>query len=101
MPAIGGLTAANGVVKIAGGEYTKIYEQTAEVYNRAYKGKGTPFGSRGFEIPTDGGPLPAGESVQTIRPVVYATRYMHAVQITGASMEELSKAVNRKDFSYI
>lgn len=109
--AIGGLQAANGVAKLAGGGYAKIYQTTAELYNRMSKGSGTKFGSRGYELPTetngvythgfpaDGGALPAGESVGTIRPLVFPTRYMHAIQLTGASMEELAK--NRKDISYV
>lgn len=107
----GGLTAANGVAKLAGGGYTKIYQSSRELYNRMTKGTGKKFGSRGFELPTeqagvythgfpsDGGNLPTGNSVQTIRPLIFPKRYMHSIQLTGASMEELSK--NRKDISYV
>ncbi len=109
--AVGGLQAANGVAKLAGGGYAKIYQDTAELYNRMSKGTGKKFGSRGYELPTevagvythgfpsDGGALPVGESVQTIKPLVFPKRYMHAIQLTGASMEELSKY--RKDISYV
>ena len=109
--AVGGLQAANGVAKLAGGGYTVIYQAANELYNRAYKGTGRPFGSRGFELPTeqagvythgfpaDGSDVPVGDSVQTIRPLVFPKRYMHSIRLTGASMEELAK--NRKDLSYI
>src|SRR6266850_2374192 len=109
--AVGGLQAANGVAKLAGGDYTRIYQSARELYNRMYKGKGQKFGSRGFEIPTeqagvythgfpsDGGNVPAGDSVQTIRPLIFPKRYMHSIRLTGASMEELAK--NRKDISYV
>src|SRR5438128_1190763 len=105
--AIGGLQAANGVAKLAGGGYTVIYQSARELYNRMYKGTGRPFGSRGFELPTeqagvythgfpsDGGDVPVGDSVQTIRALVFPKRYMHSIRLTGAAMEELAK--NRKD----
>lgn len=100
--AIGGLSAANGVAKIAGEGYFTIYQNTAELANRFEKGRGKPIGARGYELateedgvytyglPGEGGNVPAGNSVQTIRPTVYSRRYMHAVQLTGASMDELA-----------
>src|SRR3990167_5416276 len=103
MPAVGGLAVAMGIAKLAHDDsYTKIYQSTAELYNRMSKGKGTLFGSRGIELPTesagvythgfpgDGQPLPAGDSVQTIRPLIYPRRTMHGVQLTGMSMSDLA-----------
>lgn len=101
--AIGGLSAANGVAKITGEGWFTIFQQTSQLANMMTKGRGTPVGARGYELateedgnysvgfPVEGGNLPPGNSVQTIRPVVYTKRMMLACQLTGASMQELGK----------
>ena len=86
--AIGGLSAANGVAKITGDGWYTIFQASAQIANMMAKGRGKPTGARGFELateedgnyafgfPQEGGNWPAGNSIKTIRPVVYTTRSM-------------------------
>lgn len=100
---IGGLGAANGVAKLSGEWWGSIYQKTKGLQQRMAKGKGRPLGARGYELgteeagnynhnfPQEGGNLPAGNSIQTIRPRVYARQQAHACQLTITSMDELGK----------
>lgn len=107
----GNLTVANGIAKISGGLYQELIPTKALLYNRMNKGEGKPIGDRGFELPigsalpfnhgfpADGGDLPIGESVETIRALVMARRYMHAIRLTGKAMQMLGK--NKSNMSYV
>lgn len=100
---IGGLGVANGVAKLTGEWYGSIYQKSRQLQNRMAEGKGRPLGARGYEIgteeagnynhnfPTEGGNLPAGNSIQTIRPRVFARQQAHACRLTVTSIDELSK----------
>lgn len=101
--AIGGLSAAYAVAKITGEWGGEIYQNSAQLQKKMAKGRGTPIGARGYELPVEedgnyahgmpveGGNYPAGNSIQTLKPVVFTKRVMHACQLTGASMDELGK----------
>lgn len=111
MPAIGGLEAASNLARVVGEYYGEIYPTWAQVYNRFNKGKGKQVGTRGFELaiektpvsthgfPADGQDLPAGESVKTLRPMVFATNMVGAVRLTKAAMDDL--ASRRSDDNYV
>src|SRR3990167_6373351 len=111
MPPIGGLEAAANLAKIKGEYYGKIYPQWAEVYKRFNKGKGRSVGTRGYELATektpvstyafttDGGAQPAGESVKTMKPIVFATTMTGALRLTKAAMDDLSE--KRTDQNYV
>lgn len=102
MPAVGGLVAADAVAKIQGEWAGEIYQQSAQIQRMMSQGRGTPVGARGYELPVaedgnfnlgfpqEGGNYPAGNSMQTIRPIVFTKRMMMACQLTGASMDELA-----------
>jgi hypothetical protein len=106
---VGNLTIANGVMRIVGGKLTKQYEETALVYNRMAKGKGTKISDRGLEIPSgmtpnpahafmpDGGTFPAGGSPGVTRAQVFFKNYAHVAKMSGAAID----AVNNKDVAYV
>lgn len=109
--AIGGLEAATNLAKVMGEYYGEIYPTWQTVYNRFSEGRARRLGTRGYELatektgvwthnfPTDGGALAAGEGVQTLLPIVFATTYNHTVRLTGQAMDDLSK--RRKDQNYV
>lgn len=105
----GDLELANGVMRIVGGKVVKQYEESALLYNRMDKGKGTKISDRGYELPThlegnynhtfmsDGGDFPAGGGNRVRRAQVFFKNYAHSCRLTGAAIDTVSSG----DVAYI